>query len=261
MPCEHRHRIPCQWLPWERGQRDAAFSAAFQQKARAAFVESVGANGFPGGVLGFMRPEDDATFLAATGMAEALSIVNTDQRLWTAKTSMTADTRFRIASVTKPFTATMILMLVDQGALSLDQTIEDFFPGLVPNSSIITLRNLLNMTSGLYDHEEYPPMVEYITCGDLIQHFTPEELIELSNTWGKGRVLFAPGEYFRYVNTNFTILAMIAKQATDKTYKELITSMIIDRLELDRKFRSWLEEHGVKIIEFNSLDQLKTYLL
>jgi len=168
--------------------RTSTFPLDFQQRVAGGFAASVSENGFPGGVLGIMRPEDGATFLPATGMAEALSIVNTDQRLWTAKTSMTADTRFRIASVTKPFTATMILMLVDQGALSLDQTIEDFFPGLVPNSNIITIRNLLSMTSGLYDHEEYPPMVKYITCGDLTQHFTPEELIELSNTSGGRRL-------------------------------------------------------------------------
>ena len=209
-----------------------SFPADFQQRVGEAFKRSVSENGFPGGVLGIVRVVDNATFTTATGMAEAVSISNLDQNLWATKTAMTTDTRSRIASVSKPFTAIMILMLVDEGMLTLDQTIEDFFPGLVPNSTIITIRNLLNMTSGLYDHENYLPLAETLLCGDLTIYYPPEELIAMSNALGAGSVLFEPGAYYKYTNTNFTILAMIAQEVTGQTYEELITDSIITRLGL-----------------------------
>jgi D-alanyl-D-alanine carboxypeptidase len=208
------------------------FSPAFIQDVTAAFETSVKSNGFPGGVLGLMRVSDGAKMLVATGMAEPVSTVDLDQDSWTTRTPMTTGAHTRIASVSKTFTAIVILMLVDKELISLDQRIDDFFPGLVPNSDIITVRNLLNMTSGLYDHENYLPLVEYILCGDLTTYFSPEELIEMSNTYSDGKVLFQPGEYFKYTNTNFTILAMIAQAVTGKSYKNLVTELIIDKLGL-----------------------------
>jgi D-alanyl-D-alanine carboxypeptidase len=208
------------------------FLPNFEQRVAEAFKMSVSENGFPGGVLGIARVENNATLTIATGMSEALNTTNLDQHSWVTKTAMTTDTHSGIASISKPFTAIMILMLVDEEILTLDQTIEDFFPGLVPNSAIITIRNLLNMTSGLYDHENYLPLAEETLCGDLTIYYAPEELIAMSNALGEGSVLFEPGEYYSYSNTNFTILAMIAQEVTGKTYKELITDLIIRRLDL-----------------------------
>lgn len=211
---------------------DGGFSPAFIQDVTAAFETSVKSNGFPGGVLGLMRASDGAKMVAATGMAEPISTADLDQGSWTAKTLMTTDAHTRIASVSKTFTAIVVLMLVDQELISLDQTIDDFFPGLVPNSDVITVRNLLNMASGLYDHEDYPSLDEYTLCGDLTTYFSPEELVEMSNTYSGGKVWFQPGEYYKYVNTNFTILAMIAQAVTGKSYKYLVTEFIIDKLGL-----------------------------
>ncbi|MFH1653374.1 MAG: serine hydrolase domain-containing protein [Pseudomonadota bacterium] len=208
------------------------FPDDFQQRVTSAFQQSLSDNGFPGGVLGIIRLSDEATMYVAAGMAQADDITNGDQSLWDTKTPMTTNMKFRIASITKPFTATMILMLVKQGRLSLDQTIDDFFLNLVPNSSTITIRNLLSMTSGLYDHENSPFMDEYTTCGSLTEYFTPEELIGYSNDFSGGTVYFEPGTFYNYCNTNYTILAMIAQRATGKTYKQLITDMIINYLGL-----------------------------
>jgi D-alanyl-D-alanine carboxypeptidase len=208
------------------------FSPGFIQDVTAAFETSVKSNGFPGGVLGLMRASDGAKMLVATGMAEPISTADLDQESWTTKTLMTTGAHTRIASVSKTFIAIVVLMLVDQELISLDQTIDDFFPGLVPNSAVITVRNLLNMASGLYDHENYLPLVEYTLCGDLTTYFSPEELIEMSNTYSGGKVLFQPGEYYKYANTNFTILAMITQAATGRSYQDLVTGMIIDNLGL-----------------------------
>lgn len=89
------------------------------------------------------------------------------------------------------------------------------------------------MTSGLYDHEDYLPLMVTLLCGDLTIYYAPEDLIAMSNALGEGSVLFSPGEYYKYTNTNYTILAMIAQKVTGHTYKELITDMIITRLSLN----------------------------
>jgi D-alanyl-D-alanine carboxypeptidase len=64
---------------------------------------------------------------------------------------MRARDRFRVASVTKTFVATVVLQLVGEGRLGLGDTVERWLPGLVPNGEHITVRELLNHTSGLFD--------------------------------------------------------------------------------------------------------------
>jgi CubicO group peptidase (beta-lactamase class C family) len=68
-----------------------------------------------------------------------------------------AGDRFRVGSVTKSFVATVVLQLVGEGRLSLDDTLERWLPGLVPNGEQITVRQLLNHTSGLYDYTDDLP--------------------------------------------------------------------------------------------------------
>ncbi len=214
------------------GSSPAAISPEMQQRVTDAFTTSLASNGFPGGVFGMMRADDGASFVVASGMAEAEDTSNIDQSTWTTKVAMTSDTRTRVASVSKPFTAMVILILIDRGYVTLDDVIDDFFPGLVPNSSRITVRNLLNMASGLYDHENSVPLNEATLCGDMTVYYSPEELIAMSNEVGGGAVMFEPGAYYTYINTNFTILAMIAQQATGQTYGELVTDLIIGPLNL-----------------------------
>ncbi len=207
-----------------------------QQTATQAFTEAVQANGFPGGVLGLRRLSDGATLFVASGLAEASSTPTNDPTQWPAAEPMSVDRHTRVASVSKTFTAMMILTLVDEGLLTLDKTIDDFFPGLVPNSDRITLRHLLTMTSGLYDHEDSVPIGRATTCGDLTTYYTPEELIAFSNESGGGEVHFEPGEYYKYTNTNFTILAMIAQEVTGRSYQQLIATRIAEPLGLSNTF-------------------------
>lgn len=67
------------------------------------------------------------------------------------KRSMRADDRFRIASLTKSFIAAIVLQLTGEGRLSLDDTVETHLPGFVPNGEMITIRHLMNHTSGVFD--------------------------------------------------------------------------------------------------------------
>src|SRR5687767_13035366 len=70
------------------------------------------------------------------------------------RTPMRVTDRFRIGSETKMFVSTLVLQLVGEGKLSLDDTVERRLPGVIPNGSNITVRQLLNHTSGLYDYAE-----------------------------------------------------------------------------------------------------------
>jgi D-alanyl-D-alanine carboxypeptidase len=219
-----------------QSQTSAVFSDDFKVRVTAAFNASVSKNGFPGATLGVMRASDGATLCLAAGLAEANDPTIADQRTWTAKSALTTGTHFRIASVSKTFTATLILILVDEGAIALTDTIDHYFPGLTPNSATIEVQHLLTMSSGLYDHEFYPPLGDYLLNGSLTQYFTPETLVGYSLTYGSGEVRFAPGQYGDYCNTNYTILAMIAQQATGKPYDQLIREKIVTPLGLTGTF-------------------------
>ena len=106
-------------------------------------LDALVAAGAPGAIL-FVRDGDRITSLAA-GLGD---IAGT--------TPMRTDNHFKIASLTKTYTATVVLQLVGEGKLSLDDTVERRLPGVVPNGGRITIRQLLNHTSGLADFESNP---------------------------------------------------------------------------------------------------------
>ena len=88
---------------------------------------------------------------------------------------VTVDTRFRIGSVTKTFVATLVLMLVQDGDLELEDTVDQWLPGLIPSGRQVTVRQLLSHTSGLADYVEDPRVLE-----DPKRRWRPRELIELA---------------------------------------------------------------------------------
>jgi D-alanyl-D-alanine carboxypeptidase len=88
---------------------------------------------------------------------------------------MRATDRFRIGSVTKTYLATVVLQLVGEGRLSLTHTVEDRLPGLVPNGQAITVRQLLNMTSGLFDYPN-DPRTRYVLLGLIIEAASGNQL-------------------------------------------------------------------------------------
>ena len=110
-------------------------------------LDALVAAGAPGAIL-FVRDGDRTTILTA-GLGDIAR-----------KTPMRADNHFKIASLTKTFTATVVLQLVGEGKLRLDDTIDRHLPGLVPNGSGISVRQLLNHTSGLHDFEDNPRYLE-----------------------------------------------------------------------------------------------------
>ncbi|HZR39443.1 MAG TPA: serine hydrolase domain-containing protein, partial [Ktedonobacteraceae bacterium] len=122
---------------------------------------------------------------------------------------MNPDLYFRIGSITKTLTGTVILQLVDQGKLRLDDPVAKYQPE-VPNGGHITLRELLDMRSGLYNYSEDDSFGQALEAHPN-RVWTPQELIAISF---KHPPYFAPGQDFHYSNTNFILLGMIIEQIT-----------------------------------------------
>ncbi|MHB0895977.1 MAG: serine hydrolase domain-containing protein, partial [Spirochaetales bacterium] len=137
------------------------------------------------------------------------------------------DDKVRIGSITKSFTATVVLQLVDEGKLSLDDFLGKWEPQ-VPGSDGITVRQLLNMTSGLFNFTDLPEFWDALDK-DPLAVWTPQRLVDMAIVQP---AVFAPGSQFMYCNTNYVLLGMIIEKITGNTAGEEIIARIINRLGL-----------------------------
>ncbi|MFC5752164.1 serine hydrolase domain-containing protein [Actinomadura rugatobispora] len=146
---------------------------------------------------------------------------------------------FRIGSAAKAFTAVTTLKLVGEGVLGLDDTVEKWLPGLLDGSPYdggkITLRQLLNQTSGIYNFTMDP---EFFATGQgeawyerRLKVFTPEELVRIAL---RHPPCNAPGEAFRYSNTQYYLAAMMVERATGESYGDVLDRLILRPLDLTR---------------------------
>jgi D-alanyl-D-alanine carboxypeptidase len=145
---------------------------------------------------------------------------------------------YRIASITKTFVATVVLQLEAEGRLSLDDTVDKWLPGLVRGNghdgSRITIRQLLNHTSGIFDYLKDPGFQQtYMTPDGFMKHrfdeAAPEELLAIAM---KNRPYFEPGASFAYSNTNYVLAARVIEKATGNEYGDEIDRRIIAPLHL-----------------------------
>lgn len=143
-----------------------------------------------------------------------------------------APIRFRIGSVTKTFVATAVLQLVAEHRLRLDDTVAEILPGLVDRNgndgTAITIRMLLNDTSGLYEYTQ-DPRIEQIVEQDPAHCFTPRELVDAALDHPP---VFPPGTSWAYSNTNYSLLAMVVEKLTGRSYGAEITRRILRPLGL-----------------------------
>ncbi|TVX94143.1 serine hydrolase domain-containing protein [Paenibacillus agilis] len=149
-----------------------------------------------------------------------------------AERKMQPDFHFRIGSITKTFTATVILQLVGEGKLSLDDSVEKWLPGVVQgkgyDSSKITIRMLLNMRSGIPDFASGKLSSQIFE--NRFKNYTAEELVKVGV---EGGPLFAPGSKFDYSSTNTVLAGLIIQKVTGQTYAEQIKKRIIEPLKLN----------------------------
>lgn len=123
--------------------------------------------------------------------------------------SITSNMVFIAGSVTKSFTAALILQLADEGSLALDDSLYKWLPTYPNIDTTITIRQLLNHTSGIYNYSTHPTIWTTVAL-NLNKSWTPEEIIA-------SFVLdpyFSPGSDFHYSNTGYTLLGMIIEAAT-----------------------------------------------
>jgi D-alanyl-D-alanine carboxypeptidase len=122
---------------------------------------------------------------------------------------MQANNYMRVGSIAKTFTATVILQLVDQHKLGLDDPVSKYRPE-VPNGAHITIRELLNMSSGLYTYDDDEGYVQ-TSLAEPYKVWQPQELLAIAF---KHPPVFAPGKGYLYDNTNYILLGLIMQQLT-----------------------------------------------
>jgi D-alanyl-D-alanine carboxypeptidase len=146
------------------------------------------------------------------------------------KTPMRSGDHFKIASLTKSYTATVVLQLVGEGRLSLGDSVEQRLPGLVPNGDKITIRQLLNHTSGLADFEVNPRYLKPYLSGNLGYYWAPRQLVKMGVSQ---KPLFAPGTRYSYSNTNYVLAQLMVEKVTGNTIGAELKRRIFQPLHLD----------------------------
>ncbi|MGP4022494.1 serine hydrolase domain-containing protein [Actinomadura sp. 3N407] len=141
---------------------------------------------------------------------------------------------FRIGSTTKTFTATVVMQLVAENKVGLDDPVERYLPALVPNGENITVRQLLNHTSGireyLEDSEEFPLEGQDFLDRMRFTDYAPRTLAQIGVSLPP---LFPPGTGSRYSNTNYVLAGLIIEKVTGRSYAEEVRRRIIRPLGLD----------------------------
>ena len=130
--------------------------------------------------------------------------------------------KIRIGSITKTFVATVILQLTDEGKLKIDDKLSEYYPDY-PNSENITLRQVLDMTSGIPDYIDDSAVTKSFFY-DRLDKYTPEEIYEITK---KMKPYFPPGTAWHYSNGNYNILGMLIEKITgNKVYNEIENRII-----------------------------------
>ena len=141
-------------------------------------------------------------------------------------------TLFQMGSTSKSFTAALILKLEAAGKLSIDDTLGKWLPQY-PAWKDVSIRHLLNMTSGLPNYSETEAMSR-IWVNEATRDLTAEDLIQIAYPTGTGDLPASNG--YDYSNTNYILAGMIAAKVTGRSYHDLVHEMIIGALELDSTF-------------------------
>jgi len=138
-----------------------------------------------------------------------------------------ANTKFRIGSISKTFTAVIILQLIEENKLNLETTLDKFFPQ-IQNSAEITIEHLLRHRSGIHNFTSDPDYQSYNQNAK-----TEAEMLEIFNQLKPD---FKPGEKYSYSNTGYVLLSYIAEKIEGKKYSEILNSRIVKPLKLEATY-------------------------
>lgn len=182
-----------------------------------AGADAAVATGLPG-VIGLVRSGSETRYVHA-GHGELST-----------RTPADPAAQFRIGSFTKAFVAVVLLQLEAEHRLSLDDPIERWIPGVVPDSAGITVRQLLNHTSGLPEYADDPRIsLPYFAGFDPPQAHSPQSLVDIAMQRG---LAGAPGERYSYANTNYVVAGMVITAVTGSHPADAVRERIIEPLRL-----------------------------
>ena len=201
-----------------------AFTVSFASPSEAQSVS-------PAAVLAAQIDSVANRVLATTGVPSATVAVVAHGRVTYAnaygssrldpRTPATPAMRYALGSISKQFTAAAILLLQEEGKVSLDDHVSKYIPGLTRGNEV-TVRQVLSHTSGYQDFwpQDYvmPPMLKPVAAQDIV------------NRWGKQALDFEPGAKWQYSNTNYTIAGMIIEKASGMPYYDFIRTRILQPL-------------------------------
>lgn len=174
------------------------------------------ASGIPGMIIGIWAPDRSLSWVVGKGKANKITGEKPDPHM-----------KYRIGSLTKTYTYTVLLQLVDEGNITLSDTLSKFFPDF-PKADSITLKMICNHTSGIFDYTETDTFrIGLITTP--LKKYNAQELIDM--VIGQP-FYFDPGTAFKYSNTNTILAGMIIEQITGNDVSEEIQQRILDVLQL-----------------------------
>lgn len=137
------------------------------------------------------------------------------------------DTKHRLGSITKQFTAMLIMQLVEQGKLKLDVPISTYLPDYPKkNGDIITIHHLLTHSSGIPNMTAFPGFVKNV----MRNAYSPRQLV---NTFADSTLQFEPGKKFAYSNSGYLVLGYIIEKVTAKSYEQVLRENILTPLKMN----------------------------
>ncbi|WP_235577916.1 serine hydrolase domain-containing protein [Pseudoxanthomonas sp. Root630] len=133
----------------------------------------------------------------------------------------TPATQYRLASISKQFTAACVLLLMEDGVLTLDDPVRRWLPTLPASADAVTLRHLLSHTSGLIDYEDLIPdgQTGQVHDADVLRLLARED-----------RLYFASGSGYRYSNSGYALLALVVERASGKRFAEFLHARVFSPL-------------------------------
>ncbi len=148
--------------------------------------------------------------------------------------------RFRVGSITKTFTATVLLQLVQEGRLSLSDPISDHVPGFDLDPGV-TVERLLSHTSGVFNYTDDP--------GFLIDAQVDAEPRDIISFALENEAYFAPGQGYTYSNTGFFLLALAMEAVTGQSYHDLVRTRLLGPYRLDDTWLDGVESHEPPLVD------------
>ena len=139
------------------------------------------------------------------------------------------ETVFRLGSLTKQFTATAIMMLVEQGRLALQDPIDKYLPGYPMQGHVITVEHLLTHTSGIQSYTDMPGWMASRIKSDM-------SVRELVDGFKNEPMQFAPGTQYRYNNSAYVLLGAIIEKVSGQSYEAFVTEHVFEPLGMTHSY-------------------------